>query len=283
MIDKPEGLSSHDAVSLAKKRLKVKKAGHAGTLDPIATGLLIVCVGEATKIVRFLADLPKKYLATIKLGERTETFDSEGGVTQTGGVPADEKPILEALSHFKGAIRQVPPMYSALKVAGKPLYRLARQGVEVEREEREVEISELELLDYRPPFARLFIACSKGTYIRTLADDIGARAGTCAHITGLRRTAIGPFDAADSTGPEDPDMIAKPASFLDIDQALDLLPMKELTVNGENLKKAKNGAPFRTNPGISGSVRIKDPEGKLLGIGMAFNGLVRVERLLYLD
>ncbi|MDA8085881.1 MAG: tRNA pseudouridine(55) synthase TruB [Nitrospiraceae bacterium] len=281
LIDKPEGLSSHETVSLVKRRLKVRKAGHTGTLDPIATGLLIICTGEATKVVRFLTDLPKKYQATIKLGERTETFDSEGTVTGRGPVPADAKPLLEALCAFRGRIRQVPPMYSALKVSGTPLYRLARQGVEVAREEREVEVSELELLEYRPPFASLLIACSKGTYIRALADDIGIRAGSCAHMTGLRRTAIGPFDVRDSAGPEDL-VGAKPAAVLDIDQALEFF-LEELRIEGENLKKALNGAPFRVNLPTTGNVRIKDPQGRLLGIGTAMKGVVRVERLLHLS
>ncbi|MDA8325551.1 MAG: tRNA pseudouridine(55) synthase TruB [Nitrospiraceae bacterium] len=281
LIDKPEGFSSHETVGLVKKRLGVKKAGHTGTLDPVATGLLIVCTGEATKIGRFLTDLPKRYEAILKVGERTETFDSEGEVTERGPVPADAKPLLEALSPFRGRIRQVPPMYSALKVSGTPLYRLARQGVQVAREEREVEISELELLGYTPPFAKLLIACSKGTYIRALADDIGLAAGSFAHITGLRRLAIGPFDVRDSASPEDFDE-AKPAAFFTIDQALGFF-LEELSIGGEDLRRASNGAPFRTNLPIAGSVRIKDPEGKLLGIGTALKGLVRVERLLRLS
>ena len=283
LIDKPAGLSSHETVGLVKRRLGVKKAGHTGTLDPIATGLLIVCTGEAAKITRFLTELPKKYLAVIKLGERTGTFDAEGAVTATGPVPGDSAAILEALAHFRGTIRQMPPMYSALKVSGKPLYRLARQGVTVEREQREVHVSELELLGYEPPFARLHIACSKGTYIRALADDIGIRAGTYAHITGLRRTMIGPFSVEGSLNPEDPDMKAGPgeAGLLDIDQALAFF-MEEVRPGADNLQRALNGAPFRADRPVSGLLRIKDPQGRLLGIGTATNGAVRIERLLHL-
>ncbi len=282
LIDKPAGLSSHETVSLVKRRLGVKKAGHTGTLDPIATGLLIVCTGEATKVVRFLTDLPKKYLAVIKLGERTGTFDSEGAVTATGPVHGDAKGILEALPDFRGKIMQMPPMYSALKISGKPLYRLARQGVEVAREKREVHVSELELLDYNPPFARLLIACSKGTYIRALAYDIGIRAGTYAHITGLRRTAIGPFRAEDSLNPEGAGINTDAAASLEIDQALAFF-MEELRTGAENQQRALNGAPFRTDTALSGPVRIKDARGRLLGIGTALKGLVRIERLMHLS
>ena len=283
LIDKPAGLSSHETVALVKRRLGIKKAGHTGTLDPIATGLLIVCTGEATKAARYLTDLPKKYLAVVKIGERTSTFDAEGAVIATGPVPADGGAVQEALARFRGAIRQVPPMYSALKVSGKPLYRLARQGIEVAREQREVHVSELELLGYDPPYAQLHIACSKGTYIRALADDIGVAAGTFAHIVGLRRTMIGPFSVEDSVEPESLGIKtgAGKDAALDIDQALAYF-MDEIRLDSANLQKALNGAPFRTDLPVSGLLKIKDQQGRMLGIGQAMKGLVRVERLFNL-
>ncbi len=283
LLDKTEGLTSQQAVSLVKRRMGIKKAGHTGTLDPLATGLLIVCTGEATKVSRFLLDLPKKYETTIKFGERTDTFDSCGVVTETGSADIDRGALEAELALFLGRTKQMPPMYSALKKDGKPLYELARQGIEVVREEREVEISELTILDFEPPFARLMVSCSKGTYIRALADDIGIRMGTFAHVASLRRTAIGPFDVKDSVrpgelGPEG----AGPASaaLIEIDRALGFL--EEVKTEAQDLKKIQNGAPFRARLPISGSVRIKAPDGKLLGIGEAFRGLVKVERLLHL-
>lgn len=283
LLDKTGGLSSQQAVSLVKRRLGIKKAGHTGTLDPLATGLLIVCTGEATKACRFLTDLPKKYEATIKFGERTDTFDACGTVTATGSASVEPNALEEVLARFLGKTRQLPPMYSALKMAGRPLYELARQGIEVAREEREVEISELQLLGYEPPCARLLVACSKGTYIRTLADDIGTNLGTFAHVTSLRRTAIGRFDEKDSVrpeelGPEGPGL--KASAFLEIDEALGFL--EEVTIEGQELKRIQNGAPFRARIPLSGSIRIKEPNGKLLGIGEAFRGLVKIERLLNL-
>ncbi len=283
LLDKTEGLTSQQAVSLVKRRLGIKKAGHTGTLDPLATGLLIVCTGEATKISRFLTDMPKKYETTIKFGERTDTFDSCGAVTATGNAGADLKTLEETLAGFLGKTRQLPPMYSALKKAGRPLYELARQGIEVEREEREVEIGELKLLRFEPPFADLLVACSKGTYIRTLADDIGIKMGTFAHVTRLRRTAIGPFDVKDSARPEELDARStgfKASAFLELDEALGFL--EEVNIEGRELKRIQNGAPFRARVPLSGSIRIKDPEGKLLAIGEAVRGLVKIERLLHL-
>lgn len=286
LIDKPAGLSSHETVALVKRRLRVRKAGHTGTLDPIATGLLIVCTGEATKTAGYLTDLPKKYLTVIKLGERTATFDAEGAITSTGPVPGDDDAILGALPRFRGDIRQVPPMYSALKVSGKPLYKLARQGIEIDREQREVHVSELELLEYAPPYARLLVACSKGTYIRTLVDDIGIAAGTFAHVTGLRRTMIGPFSVEDSLNPENLDIKTEAdkniKGTLDINQALAYF-MEEIRLDAVNLHRALNGAPFRTELPVSGLLKIKDPDGRLLGIGKAAKGIVKVERLLHLS
>ncbi len=280
LLDKPEGLTSQQAVSLVKRRMGIKKAGHTGTLDPMATGLLIVCTGEVTKVCRFLTDMPKKYETTIKFGERTDTLDACGAVTETGHAGVDMAALEDILAQFRGRISQTPPMYSALKMAGRPLYELARQGIEVAREAREVEIEELKLLAYEPPFARLLISCSKGTYVRTLADDIGVKAGTFAHVTQLRRTSIGPFDIKDAATPDELEILKKPSAFLDIDQALDFL--QEVTIEGEELKRIQNGSPFRTRLPLSGSIMIKEPGGKLLAIGEAVRGLVKIERLLHL-
>src|SRR3954471_13003310 len=173
LLDKPVGLSSNRALQEAKKLLGAKKAGHAGTLDPLASGLLIVLFGEATKFAGPLLDADKEYLATLKLGETTATGDAEGEVVERKPVHVDEKEILSSLDGFRGEIEQVPPMYSALKRDGVPLYRLARRGEQVERAPRRISISRLELLRRTGDQVELAVGCSKGTYVRVLAEDIG--------------------------------------------------------------------------------------------------------------
>ena len=195
-LDKPAGLTSRTAMVLAQRALGAKRAGHAGTLDPLATGVLLVCLDEATKISGYLLDLEKEYTATLKLGERTDTLDAEGTVVErVEDFSVTESQVEKVLEKFRGGIEQVPPMYSALKRSGTPLYKLARKGITVERPPRKVRISELELTGFAPPLLELRITCSKGTYIRTLADDIGADLGMGAHVTALRRLRIGHFRA----------------------------------------------------------------------------------------
>lgn len=195
LLDKPAGLSSNDALIRAKRIVNAKKAGHTGTLDPFATGLLPVCFGEATKFSQDLLDADKTYETVVYLGVKTETGDTEGTVieTTTSPLPTLEE-IERILPRFKGTIRQVPPMYSALKRDGKPLYEYARAGIELEREAREVTIHELVLLDYATPRLRLRVTCSKGTYIRVLGEDIGEALGCGAHLESLRRTRVGTLE-----------------------------------------------------------------------------------------
>jgi len=283
LLDKPKGLTSQEAVTLVKRTVGVPKAGHTGTLDPIATGLLIICTGECTKVARFLSDLPKEYLATLKLGERTDTLDAEGKVIERAEATIEKDQLREILKKFTGKIKQIPPMYSALKYEGKPLYKLARKGIVVEREEREVEVYSLVLLDLSPPYAKLLINCEKGTYIRTLADDIGHEAGTLAHLAELRRTKIGPFKIENAATLDElpfPDKL-KPGAVLSIDEALSF--MQEIHLDAIASKKAKNGAPVRVNEDFTGYVRMKDEKGNLFAIGNAFKGILKVERGLNLD
>ncbi|WP_064577213.1 tRNA pseudouridine(55) synthase TruB [Cupriavidus gilardii] len=194
LLDKPLGLSSNDALIRAKRLLRANKAGHTGTLDPLATGLLPLCFGEATKFSRDLLDADKTYEATVRLGQRTSTGDAEGEVIAERPVRCDAAALNEALARFVGAIEQVPPMHSALKKDGRPLYEYARAGQTVERAARGVTIHEIALLRCELPGAPVFamrVTCSKGTYIRTLAEDIGEALGCGAHLTALRRTAVG--------------------------------------------------------------------------------------------
>lgn len=195
LLDKPTGFSSNDALQKVKNLLKAKKAGHTGALDPLATGMLPLCFGEATKFSQFLLDADKTYEVTIKLGVRTATSDSEGEIIAEKPVPELSKKQLEKhLDQFRGDIMQVPSMYSALKHQGKPLYYYARQGITIEREARPLTIFELKLLEQTPDTLKLFIHCSKGTYVRTIADDLGELIGCGAHVIALRRLTVGGFN-----------------------------------------------------------------------------------------
>ena len=196
LLDKPVGLSSNHALQRAKRTLDAAKAGHTGTLDPFATGLLVCCMGRATKISGAMLGADKTYLATLQFGEETDSGDLTGIVTaraEPGFAGVDEQALRDVLSRFTGEIEQIPPMYSALKRDGKPLYEYAREGIELEREPRRVMIYRNELLSCSGMQAVIEVECSKGTYIRTLAQDIGRALGCHAHLTALRRTRVGPF------------------------------------------------------------------------------------------
>ena len=194
VVDKPEGIASLDVAREMKRRFGVKKAGHIGTLDPFATGVLPIVINEGTKLVPFLEEGPKEYEVTLKLGEETTTDDWTGKVVMNRpweGVQPEE--IEAAIQGFLGKIHQTPPMFSAVKIGGKPLYRLARKGIEVERKEREVEIFDIQIEEVHPPKIRFRVSCSKGTYIRSLARDVGRKIGCGAHLLQLRRVRSGPF------------------------------------------------------------------------------------------
>lgn len=198
LLDKPSGLSSNTALQKARRLLNAAKAGHTGTLDPMATGLLPLTFGEATKFSQTLLDADKVYEATVRLGSETDTGDAEGQVIATAPVNVTREALDAALVAFRGGIEQIPPMHSALKRDGKPLYEYARAGIEVERAPRRVTIHALDVLGFDGTEARLRVHCSKGTYIRTLAIDLGRALGCGAHLSALRRTAIGPFGIEDA-------------------------------------------------------------------------------------
>lgn len=198
LLDKPTGLSSNSALQAARRLFSATKAGHTGTLDPLASGLLPLCFGEATKFSVDLLTADKTYEAELQFGVRTDTGDAEGAVIMRCPVDFGESELVAALHRFRGPIRQIPPMYSALKRDGRPLYELARQGIEVEREAREVTVHELRLLDFSGDRCRLRIACSKGTYVRSLAEDLGAALTSAAHLTALRRVAVGTLSIVDA-------------------------------------------------------------------------------------
>ena len=199
IIDKPIGPTSHDIVMMVKRKLKARKVGHIGTLDPLASGVLPLCINDATRLARFLEDGEKEYLATIKFGEETNTYDSEGTVVAKYDITSlDKKNIVTVIDSFKGRIKQIPPMFSAVKVNGVSLHKLARMGVEVERRPRDIEIYSIEVNDITIPFVTVRVVCSKGTYMRSLAFDIGRELGCGAHIVSLRRVKSGPFSLDNS-------------------------------------------------------------------------------------
>ena len=239
LLDKPAGMTSNAALQEVKHLLFAQKAGHTGSLDPLATGLLPICLGRATRVSGFLLDADKRYRLTCRLGVATTTGDAEGEVTETRPVPPLSATAVKALlrSDFSGVIRQIPPMYSALKHQGKRLYTLARQGLEVEREAREVTIHAIELLALRDAELTLAVHCSKGTYIRTLAEDIGKALGPGAHVTALRRTAVTPFedprmhDLEELRELKQTDTAALDALLLPPDAALQTYPRVVLTAD----------------------------------------------------
>jgi tRNA pseudouridine55 synthase len=233
LLDKPVGLSSNHALQRAKRAMDAAKAGHTGTLDPFATGLLVCCMGRATKISGAMLNADKAYRATLQFGSETDSGDLTGNVVSTAepGFTVDEQALRDALSRFSGTIEQIPPMYSALKRDGKPLYEYARQGVELDRPPRRVVIHRLALLRAAGMEADIDVHCSKGTYIRTLAQDIGRALGCGAHLTALRRTQVGPFRIEQSIGLEALQAMAEPTSVL---LRLDDLPPGLLPVKSQN-------------------------------------------------
>jgi len=242
LLDKPTGISSNAALQQVKRLFNAQKAGHTGSLDFLATGLLPICLGEATKITSYLLDSDKKYQGTAKLGIRTNTADAEGDVLQTRPVPVlSDNTIEMALDSFRGEISQIPPMHSALKLKGKPLYELARQGIEVERQPRNITIFELKKLSFNHDELELFVHCSKGTYIRTLAEDLGEILECGAHLKSLRRTATGPFDINQAVSLDKLTALAEQG--LDALDAL-LIPMHNALVDWPEISLTDNSAYY---------------------------------------
>jgi len=279
LLDKPVGVSSNRALQEAKRLLGAKKAGHAGTLDPLASGLLLLLFGEATKFAGPLLDADKEYLATLKLGERTSTGDAEGKVLEVRPVHASAADLAAVLERFRGAIDQVPPMHSALKRDGVPLYKLARKGRTVERAARKVRIAELELLGCEPPLAELRVRCSKGTYIRSLGEDIGAALGTGAHLAALRRSACGRFRVEQAVTLERLRAMAVPRDrLLPLRELLADLPAKELDAAAE--ARLRNGQALKISGLQAGLLALYRADGALIGLGRAQDeGELRALRL----
>ena len=287
LLDKPLGMTSNHALQHVKRLYNAEKAGHTGSLDPLATGLLPICLGEATKYSQHLLDADKVYRTKMRLGQKTTTADAEGEVTLERAIPSLTSADIErVLAQFRGTLQQIPSMFSALKKDGKPLYELARQGIEVEREARTIHIYRLELLSVEPLFWELEVACSKGTYIRNLVEDIGEALGCGAHVVELRRLASGPFQLQDDLNLDHLREVAE-HGFEALD-ALLLAPWAamadkpKITLTENTTYYLMQGQPVRAN-GLpsTGEVLIFDPEQRFLGLGvMDEDGLLAPKRLL---
>ena len=285
LLDKPQGMSSNDIMQKVKRVFQANKAGHTGALDPLATGMLPICLGEATKFSQFLLDADKRYVVTAKLGERTDTSDAEGQVVETRPIDVETSKILTALEQFRGDILQVPTMFSALKHNGKPLYEYARAGITVEREARPITIFELNFIKYQAPFLTLEVHCSKGTYIRTLVDDLGEVLGCGAHVTVLRRTAVADYPTEKMMTWDALQALAEQGDLdqhlLPIDTAVSKLPA--LKLNAEQSKGIGFGqrVKFANEAKLRGQVRLFSDKNIFLGVALIDdNNVIRPQRLI---
>jgi len=291
VLDKPVGLSSNQALQQAKRLYAAAKAGHTGSLDPLATGVLPLCFGEATKFSQFLLDADKAYESTFVLGVATATGDADGeqlSAADASGLTAAA--VETALARFRGEIEQVPSMYSAIKQGGQPLYKLAREGREVERQARSVVIHRLELREFRPGAraeAEVYLECSKGTYVRTIAEDLGRLLGCGAHVARLRRTKAGPFGIADSVSLDalealkgDNRLAEMDALLLPAEAALNGLPVVRLSESGGFY--LRQGQPVQVpRAPRDGMVRVVLESGEFLGVGEILDdGRVAPRRLI---
>lgn len=276
-LNKPKGITSQEAVTNIKKILRVKKAGHTGTLDPLATGVLLICINRATRLASYFSSLDKEYKAVMKLGETTDTHDTEGNIIAQKDIGnISNTLIINVLKSFEGKISQIPPIFSALKHKGKPLYEYARKGIAISPEPRMVTVYNIELLKIEMPFISFKVRCSKGTYIRTLCNDIGEKLGIGAHLFELERLAIGNFNIQDSLSIEELkstniELLHK--GIYTIDAALSWMP--ELKIRESIVKSVMHGAPIKISdcPDLldnlkdANILKIKSPDGEFLAIG----------------
>ncbi|MCU7845348.1 MAG: tRNA pseudouridine(55) synthase TruB [Candidatus Thiodiazotropha sp. (ex Monitilora ramsayi)] len=288
LLDKPIGMTSNKALQEVKFLYKAAKAGHTGSLDPLATGLLPICFGEATKLSAFLLDADKHYRVRVKLGETTTTADAEGELLESvdpSGVT--ESDLMQVLGEFQGEQQQLPPMYSAIKHQGERLYKLARQGLEVEREPRTIHIHALNLLSFDLPECVLDVHCSKGTYVRTLAEDIGKRLGCGAHVIGLRRTGVGPYDDQSMVTLEQVQSAFADKRFEEMDNWM--LPLESALAEWPEVKLTPDAAFYMQqgqpilvpNAPTSGWVRLYANQSDFLGVGQILeDGRVAPKRLM---
>lgn len=286
-VDKPQGWTSHDVVARLRRLTGVRRIGHAGTLDPMATGVLLLCLGRATRVVSFLTDAEKEYRFRVRLGVSTDTYDAEGQVvSRSDAVPTDLEAVRRAVAQFEGVIEQVPPMFSALKVGGRKLYDLARRGEVVERRARRVRIRQIEVERLCGADLDLQVVCSKGTYVRSLADDLGRALGCGGHVTELRRTRVGEMRVEACETLEGIEKACREGGvsslLLPMDLALVRLPV--LSLDRESLVRFCSGANVRVEgvaPPEEEQVKVVGQDGRLYGIGVRVGaGAVRATAVL---
>jgi tRNA pseudouridine55 synthase len=256
LVEKPTGITSHDAVDAVRGALGTRRVGHAGTLDPLASGLLIMGVGRATRLLRFLAELEKEYEGTGRLGVETDTLDAEGRVLREASVDVSEVALRETMAGFVGELQQRPPAYSAIKVGGRKLYRAARRGQHVEAPPRRVRVDRFDLLRWQPPDFEFLVVCSSGTYVRSLVADVGTRLGCGAHLSRLVRTRIGAFRLEEASPPG-------VGGLLPVERGVAHLPRMDL--DEEEARAARYGRPLAP-AGLEGPFAAVDPSGRLVGI-----------------
>ena len=287
LLNKSTGESSNASLQKVKRLFQAAKAGHTGSLDPLATGMLPICLGEATKFSQFLLNADKAYRVTAKLGERTETSDSEGKIVETRKVDVSKQQLLDVIDKFRGDTLQVPSMYSALKHNGQPLYKLARQGIEVERQPRPITIYAAELVSFDAPYLVMDVECSKGTYIRTLIDDIGELLGCGAHVTALHRSWVAAFDANEmvtfeelSELNETEGLDALDGCLLEADTAV--LDFPEANLTAEMSDYILHGQPILVPKSPqNGLVRLYNHQHQFIGVGeVNDDGLIAPKRLI---
>ncbi len=321
-LNKPRGITSHDAVQKVKSILSLFKAGHAGTLDPVATGVLLICCNMATRISGYLSELDKEYIVTMRLGFKTDTMDTEGTITKKMDTSFVTESMIEGvLKEYTGTILQTPPMFSAIKHKGVPLYKLARKGISLKREKRPVHIYSIELMHFENPFLTLRVSCSKGTYIRSLGNDIAESAGTYGHVFSLKRTKVGKYNIHHSVDINDLENLPQsprppfdkginpPHSFLrkgglrgiskeglrgidkgrqrgDLDgfYSIDdvLSHLRELPLSPEETTRVLTGRIIRNMGSVEmgNSLRLKNGEGMLIGIGISSNKGIKMSKSL---
>lgn len=270
VVDKPGGMTSHDVVAAVRRATGIRKVGHAGTLDPMATGVVVVAIGRVTRLMRYIQDLAKEYVATGMFGVATDSLDADGAVLEREPMEIDENDLLAVLPRFRGRIRQVPPMVSALKVGGERLYEIARRGETVEREAREVQIHELEMTDFVPgpyPEATFRVVCGKGTYVRSLVDDIARALGGRAHLTALRRTRSGSLGLDRAVRLED--LSDEYTRYL-LTPAQALSDLDSITVDDATAAAVSHGVRFAKGPlaeiATDRPTAVLDTEGTLLAV-----------------
>ncbi|MDX1688831.1 MAG: tRNA pseudouridine(55) synthase TruB [Candidatus Promineifilaceae bacterium] len=280
-VDKPLELTSHDVVQKVRRLADIRRVGHAGTLDPLATGVLVLALGRATRLLEYVVALPKTYEARVRMGQISNTYDGEGEIVEERPVTVGGADIEAALEQFRGTIEQVPPMYSAIRKGGQRLYELARKGVEVQREAREVTVYNLTLERWEPPDATLRVVCSTGTYVRSLAHDLGQALGCGAYLAGLRRTAVGSFTAAGATPLDALTAETWRTHLQGADAAVQHLPRLDVSQDAAVRLAQGQWLPQGAEEPDADLVRAYDPAGRFVGVVAAENEQWRPRKILY--